>query len=112
MCIFLNNAMLSIVAHRDKPDILLVRARVKGDIEAAFPGITAHITPGADYRFRAEIPRARVALFLQQHVQEINYPNFKKGVKDKVRRAWYSRVWESGHSVQQMGALGYGPTHL
>lgn len=37
MWVFLNNSFLSIVAHRDKPDVLIVRARRAGDIEAIFP---------------------------------------------------------------------------
>ena len=37
MWIFQNDSFLSIVAHRDKPGMLLVRARKAGDIEAVFP---------------------------------------------------------------------------
>ena len=32
MWIFLPNAMLSIVAHRQRADFLMIRARIKGDI--------------------------------------------------------------------------------
>lgn len=42
MWICLNDAFLSIVAHRDKPGVLLVRARRPGDIERTFPGVTTH----------------------------------------------------------------------
>ena len=39
MWIFLSDSFLSIVAHRDKPGVLLVRARRAGDIEAVFPDV-------------------------------------------------------------------------
>ena len=34
MWIFMNDSMLSIVAHKDKPEHLLVRSRIEGDIES------------------------------------------------------------------------------
>ena len=50
MWVFLNNAFLSIVEHRENQNILLVRARIKGDIERVFPGVMVHKTPEADYQ--------------------------------------------------------------
>jgi hypothetical protein len=37
MWIFANNAFVSIVEFRDEPDMLLIRARLPGDIQAMFP---------------------------------------------------------------------------
>ena len=101
MWIFLNNAMLSIVAHRDKPDILLVRARVKGDIEAIFPQAAVFTLQSADYRYRAEIPRAVVAAALTQQAESLDYTNFKASVPDHHRHDWYMKVWELGCRVQE-----------
>ena len=100
MWIFLNNAMLSIVAHRSKPDTLLVRARVKGDIEAVFPLAPVFTLPSADYHYRAEVPRSEVAAALAQQVNELAYDNFKASVNDRARHDWYMDVWSLGHAVQ------------
>ena len=56
MWVFLNDAALSIVAQRERPDCLLVRGRVAGDIEAVFPKAHVTVTPDADYRYRASVP--------------------------------------------------------
>ena len=93
MWVFLNNSFLSIVAHRDKPDVLLVRARKAGDIEAVFPGATTWQDPRADYRHRAEIARSDVAGALAKAAAGIDYANFKNSVEDLDRHEAYMRVW-------------------
>lgn len=80
MWIFFPNAMLSIVAHRDKPDTLLVRARFKGDIERAFPGYRVTRTPRADYLYRAEVGRNAVAELMAEHVATMRYTNVKGAI--------------------------------
>lgn len=95
MWVFLNDSFLSIVAHRTKPDKLLVRARIKGDIEAAFPGAKVKVTPDADYRYRAEVLRSEVARVLVERVESIRYDNFKATVRDEHRHAAYLRVWSA-----------------
>ena len=61
MWIFLNNAFLSIVSDKDNPGDLLVRARQHGDIRRLSPRVKVVITPEADYRYRARVPRPLVA---------------------------------------------------
>jgi hypothetical protein len=61
MWIFLNNAFVSIVNDKDNPDNLIVRARHHGDIRRVFPRAKVVITPEADYRYRACLPRTLVA---------------------------------------------------
>lgn len=97
MWIYLNDAFVSIVAHREKRDLLCCRGRLQGDLQRAFRG---HLkgrrvkhTPGADYAYRIEMPRALVAKLLAQQVREIDYPNFKGSVRDPGREALYLRVW-------------------
>jgi hypothetical protein len=77
MWIYTTDALLSIVAHREQPECLLVRARFTGDLERAFPGADVTETPDADYRFRATIPRADVGAFLLTAAMDIWYTNFK-----------------------------------
>lgn len=94
MWIFFNDAFLSVVAHRDRPDTLMVRARVRGDIERAFPGVKVTRSPAADYLFRAEVRRGVVAAALSLAASGISYPNFKGSVRDRDRLETYHDVWD------------------
>lgn len=93
MWIFQNDSFLSIVAHRDKPGVLLVRARKAGDIEAVFAGAESWVDETADYPHRAEVPADDVATVLAERVRGIGYPNFKDSVRDKGRHDAYMGVW-------------------
>lgn len=95
MWVFLNNAYLSAVAHRDKPDTLLVRARFAGDLERVFPDLADKVkrTPSADYLFRVEVPRAQFAEMLAREAQAIDYDNFKSSASTLVRHDVYLDVW-------------------
>lgn len=93
MWIFLNDAFLSIVAHRDRPDDLLVRARVQGDIEKVFNGVVVIASPMADYPFRAVVDRRIVAGAILARVAGIDYDNFKGSVADDGRHNAYLDVW-------------------
>jgi hypothetical protein len=78
--IFLNNAFLSIVSDKDNPDNLLVRACHHGDIRRVFPRVKVVVTPEADYRYRARVPRTLVAEKIASQIAAIDYANFKKSV--------------------------------
>lgn len=94
MWVFLNNAFLSIVKDKDDAELLMVRARMRGDIERVFRGAKVRETPPpADYRFRARIDRHEVADALRYEALQIDYTNFKKSVPDKSRHDAYLRVW-------------------
>ena len=93
MWVFFNDAYLSIIAHPDRPDTLLVRGRFKGDIETVFPGIETSETPERDYRYRALIDRQTVAKTLADRAFNIDYGNFKNSVKDNNRHRVYADVW-------------------
>ncbi|WP_295581409.1 hypothetical protein [uncultured Lamprocystis sp.] len=104
MWVFLSDAFLSIVAHRDRPDDLLVRARIAGDLERVFPGYPVEITPDADYRFRAVIPRTQVAQALADQATTIDYRNFKGSVRDSDRHDAYMQVWHVMRQAQKSGS--------
>jgi hypothetical protein len=53
MWLFAKHGFFSIVEHRADPRNLLVRARVKGDIEHYFPDAKVTQTDDADYLYRA-----------------------------------------------------------
>jgi hypothetical protein len=93
MWIFLNDAFLSIVRDKDNPSNLLVRARHHGDIRRVFPELKVVITPEADYRYRALVPRTLVAEKIASQIAEIDYTNFKDSVTDESRHFVYFQVW-------------------
>ena len=107
MWIFLNDAFLSIVRHTGKPDTMMVRARVAGDIIRVFPGAKETETPDADYRFRAEILAKAVSEALAAKVMDIDYPNFKSSVDEHHRHDAYLKVWRVMNDYQrQRGSAG------
>lgn len=112
MWIFLNNAFLSIVDPEGAYDgsagpvspCLLVRARIKGDIEAVFPDAKVNETPHRDYRFRAMIDRKTVAAAMAAQVMQLGAGNFKGSVKEKARHDAYMGVWGVMHREQERRA--------
>lgn len=95
MWVFLNNAFLSIVAHRTKPQHLLVRARFPEDLARVFPRALVETTPDADYRYRCTVTRLQVQRAMGSAVMNVTYPNFKASVSpsEPHRQRAYGRVW-------------------
>lgn len=110
MWVTLNNAFVSIVEHRDDPDLLIVRARVEGDIERFFcrypdrPAV--EVNEAADYRFRVTVKREAVEDAMVAAVRRITYPNFKDSIKAAWRSGLAMRVWSIWHGEQ---VRRYGP---
>jgi hypothetical protein len=91
--IFARKGFLSIVQHQDHPELLLVRARFRGDIEAIFPGVGAEETEVADYHYRVNVPKVRCADVIAKQVLDIDYENFKASLVDQERHDTYLSVW-------------------
>lgn len=95
MWVFTNRGYISVVQHREKPDLLLARARREGDLQAIFGyDIEVLETEKADYLFRTVVTRGQLATALTDEIYEIDYNNFKNSVENDLRRATYLRVWE------------------
>lgn len=105
MWLFTQNGFFSIVAHRDEPEILIVRARVRGDIERYWPREKVFMTPGFDYLYRAFIPKEVVAGTIGKIVLDVDYGSYKGSLADKRRGPWYVSVWSAMCHMQQ--ALKY-----
>lgn len=117
MWIFTPTAMVSIVAHREKPGVLMVRARLKGDLQRLFPGCKVKVTPAADYRFRAEIPRAAAAAVLANFIAELDYPNVKGAIPHgsqvhDLRHQAMNEVWGVMHRAQSRAVTPKGRPFL
>ena len=102
MWIFLSDAFLSIVDKGVDGTTLLVRARNAGDLERVFPEADVQETPHNDYRYRARLPRERVAQALADAVRDIRYPNFKDTVQSDARHEAYMDVWGSMYRFQRI----------
>lgn len=112
MWICLNDAFLSIVdekaaaTRRTNPDqalddVLLVRARIKGDIERVFgPDARVQRTPDRDYLYRAHIPREQVAHAMMAEVFQLDYGNFKDSVREDDRHSAYAAIWGIMYRLQ------------
>lgn len=91
----MNDSFLSIVSHRTKPDTLLVRSRIAGDIDRAIPNAVVYEDVSADYRFRSDVPLEAVQAALSEALGKVNYDNFKASVKDGKRHSAYMSVWSA-----------------
>lgn len=103
MWVFLNNAMVSAVAHRTKPGHLMVRARLAGDLERLFPRAKVERTPAADYAYRCTVTRGAFARVLASRAESIDYPNFKGSLApgDSNRSRAYHDTWDAMMDAQQ-----------
>lgn len=106
MWLCLSNAFFSIVSPsnlKSDEDVLLVRARRKGDIERIFPGSKVNRTPGRDYLYRAKISRTLVAETIAKHVTEnVFYTNFKNSVENDELHDAYSAFWNIHSRLQEV----------
>jgi hypothetical protein len=89
MWLFLPFGFFSVVAHRTRPERVLVRARRREHLtELGQRGVAGVIqeTSYADYPFRIEADREAVAAFAARHVLEMGYDNFKAEAGRKAGR--------------------------
>lgn len=117
MWIFTEYGFLSVVRHREFPDRLLVRARVREDLfrfcrAAGVCESDILENPRFDYRFRVVVPKEVFTRFMAQSITRLDYDNFKNrscynpddppGVRrersDAYHRIWH-QLWELQRSV-------------
>lgn len=101
MWLFSQNGMFSIVADSHSDEHLIVRSRVKGDIEKYWPYAVVERRDDADYLYRAPVPKAAVAEVVAAMVNDINYGNFKDSIRERRRVPFYLRVWEAMIDMQE-----------
>ena len=97
MWLMTTQGFYSVVQDRSDERILIVRARVRADLEQLLGNRFAiEDTPNADYAFRAPVPRAAFKALMAACVGDISYDNFKNAVADRqgqVRASKYAGVW-------------------
>lgn len=101
MWIYTTRGFFSIVKNYENPSEMLVRARLRGDLERlreAWPTLTpTRETNRRDYRFRAAIPAREFPLLMSKLASEVDYMNFKDAVAARhspLRSDLYHDVWE------------------
>ncbi len=93
MWIGFTEGWLSIVEHKDRPEMLLVRAREESHITNLWMDAEIIVIPWADYRFRAEISRDDVADVIASQLLNIQYHDFKSSVKERKLNKAYHKIW-------------------
>lgn len=108
MWVFCKAGFFSAVAHRDKPDAVMVRARFEGDLErlCAQHGIgpEVSVTLIADYRYRMTFLKSVWAEIVRREAELIDYDNFKDAVHEgTVRDRAYMGCWSALLRAQTRG---------
>ena len=102
MWIFTRVGFFSCIADKDNESGMIVRARVRRDIdqlrETYMPELGEVISlPNRDYPFRAKISKVDFAMGMSNVAIDIEYTNFKNTVATEQgypRAKVYSRVWQ------------------
>lgn len=95
MWLYISGGFVSIVAHRDQPMHLLVRARHPDHIGALLPGLEPTVLETADYRFRVVAHRTDVVKAIAQYLTTMDYDNFKASINDKGYHDVCLDVWST-----------------
>jgi hypothetical protein len=111
MWIFTDLGFFSVVAHREQVGVLLVRARVRSDLEALRARLPLEpkivTTNAADYRYRMLVPTETFAAVMADAVRSIDYDNFKDAVDERQghdRAHVYLGIWDHLRSWLQRPA--------
>ena len=102
MWVFLNNSFLSIVENRNNKEELLVRSRVREDIDKIFPDSNIFEMENSDYKYRSYIKKIEVSEKIKDIVTNINYDNFKNSISksEDQRHSSYLNVWNEMRKLQ------------
>lgn len=103
MWVITEDGMFSAVAHADDDDLIVVRTRVKADVEGLHAWLRTLGAPSevityasSDYPWRTITTRWGWAEYVRNAAEAIDYGNFKDRVKEvqgPERSSLYSRVW-------------------
>ena len=107
MRVLTTQGFYSVVAHRDDPDKLIVRARRREDLQALreqIPHLRIFGDSSADYRWRAVVTRAEWVMACALLGDSVDYDNFKGAVAERQghrRAGLYGRVWAVLRELQR-----------
>ena len=95
MWLCFNDGFLSVVADRENPARLLIRARRKQDLlNVCGNGVEVIENAGTDYRWRTFIDRKAFSALVAGRIDKMDYTNFKDSVKNTDLHEMYFDFWE------------------
>jgi len=101
MWLCFNDGFLSVVADKNNPASLLVRARRKQDLlNVCGDDVKVLENAGTDYRWRTFVDRKTFTALVAARVERIGYTNFKNSVKNPDLHDVYMRFWNLHHRYQ------------
>lgn len=115
MWVITDRGFFSAVEHRGDPNMIMVRARVRGDLVELgklvgtpedLPRPKIERTDDADYPYRVTITRVEWSRALVQLSERIDYDNFKDSVTRRQghpRHELYMRVWGVLRGLENLG---------
>lgn len=106
MWLFTKNSFVSVVQHRERPDDVLVRARVKKHLTRLFPEKAKEIFQDAkaDYHWRLILSKQELAARISAYIlQSLDYDNFKAAQEadDPAWMRFLHAVWGEGLRLQK-----------
>ena len=107
MWVFFKGGFVSIVKHRKRRNLFLVRSRVREDLDNFLSYVErkkpprVYVNSGSDYRFRAFLKRSEVADVMFEIAEDIDYSNFKNAVHGEPDRDLaYMGCWRAMNHLQ------------
>jgi hypothetical protein len=102
MWICFNDGFLSVVADKNNPASLLIRARRKQDLlNVCGNDVEVLRDAGTDYRWRAFVDRKAFSALVAARIDKISYTNFKNSVADHDLHDMYMDFWSRHHRYQE-----------
>lgn len=106
MWLFTKNSFIAVVQHRERPNDVLVRARVKKHLSRLFPKKAKEIFEDAeaDYRWRLIVSKQELAGRISDYIlQNLDYDNFKAAQEadDPAWSHFLHAVWGEGLRLQK-----------
>ncbi len=106
MWLFTKHGFFSAVQNWDDASLIHVRARFQGDLEKLCEayGVEPKVVslPDADYPYRMDFDREKLAEIAKNEIMAIDYTNFKNAVHDGTERdSAYMGVWSTMRRYQK-----------
>jgi hypothetical protein len=107
MWLCLNDGFLSVVAGKNDPARLLVRARRKQDLFSVCGNDVEVLKDvGTDYRWRTFVDGKAFSALVAGRVEKIDYTNFKNSVEDHDLHDMYMDFWSRHYRYQETDRHG------
>lgn len=102
MWIFTKDGFYSVTQHKDDPNLMMIRTRVRKDLETAFGADDIIENSGTDYRFRKTVTKLAAVSYFAVAMLDIDYTSVKDAVdqSDPDRKRWLLDVWDAGWRYQ------------